>query len=110
MTKHGYRYRLYLDNLPSATMVREEETGKIIPNYDDGIPVGVYNEKDDTVMLYNHLSMTVLTHFEGGSDKQRIVGFEIEPQSIHFDTHGTSEGVVVTDNHESENQFVVTGE
>ena len=37
-------------------------------------------------MIYNHLAMTVYTHWEGGSNsKQRIVGFEIEPQSIHYD-------------------------
>ena len=42
MIENEYRYRLYIDDLPSATMEREEETGEFYPDYDDGIPVGVY--------------------------------------------------------------------
>ena len=33
-------------------------------------------------MIYNHLYITVRTHWEAGSDNQRIVGFEVEPRSI----------------------------
>ena len=80
MIENEYRYRLYIDDLPSATMEREEETGEFYPDYDDGIPVGVYIEESGKIMIYNHLVMTVLTHHEYGSDsRERIVGFEIEP-------------------------------
>ena len=34
------------------------------------------------IMIYNHLVITVRAHWEAGTDKQRIVGFEVEPRSI----------------------------
>ena len=105
MVEHEFLYRLYVDDLPSATMVHDPDDpdkNMVHPDYDDGIPVGVYNEKDGSIMIYNHLKMTILTHFEGGSDqKQRIVGFDVEPQSIHYDEHGEGDDVVVEDNHEA---------
>ena len=36
-------------------------------------------------MIYNHLVMTIKTHWEAGTDNQRIVGFEVEPRSIAYD-------------------------
>ena len=33
-------------------------------------------------MIYNHLEITVKTHWEALKDKERIVGFEVEPRSI----------------------------
>ena len=51
-------------------MERNSETGEFYPDYDDGIPVGVYDEETGKIMIYNHLVMTVLTHFEGGSDSK----------------------------------------
>ena len=89
-------------------MERDPATGEFYPDYDDGIPVGVIDEESGKIKIYNHLVMTVLTHFEGGSDWQRIVGFDIEPQSIHVETHGEDEHVV--DNHEAEVQYLVPGE
>ena len=99
MIQNDYRYRLYLDDLPSATMERNDETGEFEPDYDDGVPIGIFDEDSGRILIYNHLVMTVLTHHEGGrnDDFQRIVGFDIEPQSIHVDTHGEDEEV--QDNH-----------
>ena len=35
-----YRFRLYIDGLPSAVIIRDPETGKVHKDYYDGIPVG----------------------------------------------------------------------
>ena len=55
MSQHGYRYKLYLDDLPSATMVRDPESGDLIPDFRDGIPVGEYDRETKKLMIYNHL-------------------------------------------------------
>ena len=53
-----YHYRLFIDGLPSATNVRDPETGMVHANYMSGIPVGklVYDESDEffKYILYNH--------------------------------------------------------
>ena len=36
----NYKYRLFIDNLPSATIVRNPETGAVHTDYFSGIPVG----------------------------------------------------------------------
>ena len=53
--QHGYRYKLYLDDLPSATMDKNLETGELVPDYMDGIPVGEYDRETGNLMIYNHL-------------------------------------------------------
>ena len=53
--QHGYRYKLYLDDLPSATMDKNPETGELVPDYMDGIPVGEYDRETGNLMIYNHL-------------------------------------------------------
>ena len=79
--QQGYEYRLYLDDLPSATIITSP-TGESKIDYQHGIPIGKYDRETKELMIYNHLEMTVKTHWESGSDKQRIVGFEVEPRSI----------------------------
>ena len=81
MIQHGFRYKLYLDDLPSATMLRTPD-GELVPDYQDGIPIGIYDRKNHQVIIYNHLIITVKTHFAVGSQEQRIVGFEVEPRSV----------------------------
>ena len=82
---HGYTYRLYLDDLPSATIKRSHDDKQIV-DYLDGIPIGVYSKAADVIIIYNHLNITVYTHttFEG---YERIVGFEVEPMSLGEDEY-----------------------
>ena len=56
-TQHGYRYKLYLDDLPSATMVKDEQSGELVPDFLDGIPVGEYDKQTRKLKIYNHLSI-----------------------------------------------------
>ena len=66
--QNGYEYRLYLDDLPSATIVTSP-TGESKIDYQHGIPIGKYDRETKELMIYNHLEMTVRTHWESGSDK-----------------------------------------
>ena len=58
-----FKYKLYLDGLPSATIERNLETGVTKPNYDDGVSVGVRQvlKGIEKYVLYNHWIITVKT-------------------------------------------------
>lgn len=79
---------MFIDNLPSAVILRDKNNRELEPNYREGIPVGVFDREPfndrQRILVYNHLDMTVLTHttFEG---QRRIVGFEVEPFSMAED-------------------------
>ena len=78
--QHDFRYTLYLDDLPSATIMRDNDNKELPPNYFEGIPIGKF-EGLGKIKLYNHLDITVLIHdtLEG---HHRIVGLEVEPFSL----------------------------
>ena len=82
---HDYRYNLYLDDLPSATIMRDANNRELPPNYYAGIPIGFYQTDKITgekrFALYNHLDITVIIHHTV-EDHQRVVGFEVEPYSL----------------------------
>ena len=44
--KYRYHYRLFVDDLPSATILRDPENGDVHTDYFSGVPVGkmVYDE------------------------------------------------------------------
>lgn len=85
MMQHNFGYTLYLDNLPSATILRDSQDREMEPDYGKGIPIGKF-EGLGKIMLYNHLDITVIVHdtIEG---HHRIVGFEAEPFSLAEDQH-----------------------
>lgn len=59
-----FGFKLYLDGLPSAVVVRDPVTGEVHNEYDDGIPVGkIVYDKDGKkkYVLYNHWILTVKT-------------------------------------------------
>ena len=92
-----YRFKLYVDGLPSAVVVRDPETGEVHNEYDDGIPVGkaVYDHTTDTTkyILYNHWILTIKESPIDETQKIRIVGFEVEPRSYHPSQEITDEYV-----------------
>jgi hypothetical protein len=99
MIRDSYNYRLYLDDLPSATVNRHQINNKLYVSYFDGIPLGLYSSTTDKVILYNHLDITVFTHSTLDGN-ERIVGFEVEPMSINenkdrldFDTFSSSKAL-----------------
>ena len=83
--RNNYRFKLYVDGLPSAVVVRDPETGEVHNEYDDGIPVGKYvydlKREESKYILYNHFILTIKESPIDESKKIRIVGFEVEPRS-----------------------------
>ena len=80
--QHGYRYKLYLDDLPSATMIRDQKNRTLVPDYMQGIPVGEYDRVTKKLKIYNHLQITVKVHKANTVAKdKRIVGFEVHAMS-----------------------------
>ena len=59
-------------------MDRDEKSNELSVNFKEGIFVGYHNREDRSVMIYNHLAMTVKVNHVHGGDEVRIVGFEVE--------------------------------
>ena len=60
-SEYRFTYRLYLDDLPSATVIkRDKKTHKREVVYHEGVPVGFWNETTGKASLVNHLEITVL--------------------------------------------------
>ena len=62
------RYKLYLDELPAAVIVRDPITGHVKKDYSEGIPVGklIIDSSDSKkpvkkFILYNHLNFVIKT-------------------------------------------------
>jgi hypothetical protein len=104
MIQQGFTYRLYLDHLPSATIMRDKDKKEKPADYQHGIPIGVF-EGLGKIMIYNHLDITVITHntLEG---HHRIVGFEVEPYSIAEGVHR----IANDPGSEPNNQYLKEGE
>jgi hypothetical protein len=82
---YDYKYTLYLDDLPSAVIMRDKNNRDLAPNFFDGIPVGYYETDEITGIrryaLYNHFDIVVIIHHTV-ENHQRVVGFEVEPYSF----------------------------
>lgn len=75
-----------MDDLPSATAVRDPETGELHSDYKSGIPVGklVYDETGTNYryILYNNWNI-IITHAPvDDSLHKRIIAFTVEPRSL----------------------------
>jgi transmembrane 9 superfamily protein 2/4 len=78
-----YRVQWLLDNLPAAMKkLTIDASGKTTTVYDLGFPLG-YKGKDDKYYLHNHVNIKVLYN-QDESNQKRIVGFEVDPESIAF--------------------------
>lgn len=87
--KYRYHYRLFVDDLPSATLLRDPENGVVHTDYFSGIPVGkmVYDEAGQRYryILYNHWNINIDVQEVEDSLHRRIVGFTVEPRSYALD-------------------------
>jgi len=94
----GYEYRVHwiVDNLPAATpKMLQDANGKTTIVYESGFPLGIQGEVDENGgskhavnYLNNHVNIKLLYHknpeaYEG----LRIVGFEVEPESIQHSSY-----------------------
>ena len=68
--EQNMHYKLYLDGLPAAVIIRDPVTGYIKRDYQEGVPVGrmVWSADGDTsnltkkFILYNHWNIMVKVH------------------------------------------------
>ena len=104
MIQHNYKYKLYLDGLPSATILRDKKNKELPVDYTSGIPIGEYHGLGQ-IMIYNHLDIVVKVHttLEG---HHRIVGFEVEPYSMGEGPNRISNNPTSAD----EDQYLRAGE
>ena len=85
-SQNDYRYKLYLDGLPSATMTKDPSTGKLVPDFTGGIPVGEYDHETGKTKIFNHLTFEVKVHLtETEPVEKHIVGFKVYPMSRGYD-------------------------
>jgi len=100
-----YRINMILDNLPAAMVKYREEGGQSIKIYEMGFPIGFRASTDlshaegaqatldkpgraggpPQHFLNNHLRFTILYHKDIETDLARIVGFEVQPTSVHHE-------------------------
>ena len=80
MINERYRYQLFIDDLPNATMEKNED-GELEANFKEGLYIGKKYE-DGSYIMYNHLDITVKTHEVSAGDELRVVGFEIQQRSV----------------------------
>jgi len=104
MIQHNYKYKLNIDGLPSATILRDKKNKELPVDYQSGIPIGEYHGLGK-IMIYNHLDIVVRVHttMEG---HHRIVGFEVEPYSMAEGPHRVSNNPTIAD----EDQYLRAGE
>jgi len=82
-----YRVQWLLDNLPAATKkLTIDATGKTATVYESGFALGKKGREapageDGILYINNHVSMKILYN-DDEIEKIRIVGFEVEPESI----------------------------
>ena len=87
MVKKKYKYKFYVDDLPSATLIRDKNGHKVL-NFQEGIPIGVWDSTENSVIVFNHLELTVYTHKykdKESSELINVVGFEVEPKYLGED-------------------------
>ena len=85
MIKREYHSNWYIDNLPAGYFSCDSENNKCNINYFQGIPLGYYDKVDKKYYIYNHLRFHILIN-EIGNNKYNIVGFNIFPLSINYDS------------------------
>jgi len=94
-----YRVNWIVDNFPAATkyyteIITADGTRTYPIHYEKGFPLGVVgsgsegDEKRGIAYLHNHVRLALKYHKE--SDKYRIVGFEVEPFSLHHEVDSNS--------------------
>lgn len=84
--KQEYRVHWVLDNLPAATpKLLQDQKGEITKVYEDGFALGIKGPEKN--YINNHVNIKILYHEDSHYEGARIVGFEVEPESIKHTSH-----------------------
>jgi len=89
--KYEYRVHWIVDNLPAAIPRLFSNSEFTTTVYETGFPLGEKSDADGKEVYYlnNHVNIKLLRHNENGFI--RIVGFEVEPESIQHSGDGNKE-------------------
>jgi len=88
--EEDYRVQWLLDLLPAATKkLTIDATGKTGVVYESGFPLGrkgkeIIGGEEGKVYINNHVFIRILYNEDEMTDKLRIIGFEVEPESIQY--------------------------
>mmetsp|Transcript_23239 Transcript_23239/g.38510 ORF Transcript_23239/g.38510 Transcript_23239/m.38510 type:complete len:651 (+) Transcript_23239:40-1992(+) len=86
--KYGYHNNWIIDNLPSAA-VGLTATGEKQKHYAGGFPIGFIASDTKEAYIYNHVNVVVDYHQRDPAvEGYRVVGFAVEPMSIHHEFQG----------------------
>ena len=86
--KYGYHNNWIIDNLPSAA-VGLSQTGEKQKHYAGGFPIGFIASDTKEAYVYNHVNVIVDFHQRDPLvEGFRVVGFAVEPMSIHHEFQG----------------------
>lgn len=96
--KYEYRVHWLVDNLPAAIpRVFADANGETTTIYETGFPLGEKSEtstepKKETYYINNHVNIKLLFHLNSDAYVgRRIVGFEVEPESIQHSVNYDAE-------------------
>lgn len=77
-----------IDNLPAAVVFADQNNEENV-RYQRGFPLGaVTADADPVAIIFNHIVFRIQYHRESEDDKARIVGFVVEPFSVHHEYEG----------------------
>jgi transmembrane 9 superfamily member 2/4 len=86
--KYGYHNNWIIDNLPSAA-VGLTASGEKQKHYAGGFPIGFIASDTQEAYIYNHVNIAVEYHQRDPAvEGYRVVGFAVEPMSIHHEFQG----------------------
>ena len=86
LIRSGYHYRLFIDDLPAASILRDKNNKELAADYVGGIPLGYSLGSTGEYALYNHWDIVITVH-DTIDGHHRIVGFDVEPYSIAEGEH-----------------------
>ncbi|KAL4235797.1 Transmembrane 9 superfamily member 4 [Mactra antiquata] len=89
LIRNDYYVHLLVDNLPCATKFALLDTKET--QYEHGYKLGF--EKDGKAYLNNHLKILLKYHFDVSSQTNRVVGFEVTPESRAVEDYEVHDGL-----------------
>ncbi|KAG7349607.1 endomembrane protein 70-domain containing protein [Nitzschia inconspicua] len=90
--KYGYHNNWIIDNLPSAAVGLNMETGEKQKHYAGGFPIGFISSDTQKPFIFNHVNIIIDFHKSSPDvNTYRVVGFAVEPMSVKHRFQGNYE-------------------
>ena len=97
LIKKEYYTNWYIDNLPAGLISINPETKEYKVNYFKGIPLGLIDKSNNKYYIYNHLQFHIKIN-KIKNDKYNIVGFNILPLSIEYNSNNNNQCYISKEN------------